>query len=317
MHDFWHIPTKTGVAEVSYFKGTSTAAGNDWITWNKPRGKTMVSILLVGKGGNGGTGVIGAAGAGGGGGGSGGQTFLVMPLALLPNTLFLTLAGISATTSLASFIAVNMSKLTAGAGGPIANDALMIANGGGNGGNAATTTGGTAGTAAAAATAVTMPLGWQFAHTVLGGQAGTAGGAGTTTGTVGGALTLPLSGILVTGGTGGGAAPTTPGAGTAGGIITGAGQLPTITASTGGTAATVPPLNGSGGLLPIKNLMYGYGGQGGGGTFVVATTTGLVQSFGGNGAPGCGGGGMGGAYTGSSAGGVGMGGEAFALITCW
>jgi hypothetical protein len=42
-----------------------------------------------------------------------------------------------------------------------------------------------------------------------------------------------------------------------------------------------------------------------------------VQSRGGDGAPGCGGGGMGGALTGSSAGAVGFGGEAFAILTCW
>ena len=66
MLDFGHLPVSTGAADVQTFIGTSQAVGTDWQTWVKPRGKSMIDILLIGKGGNGGTGVIAVAGGGGG-----------------------------------------------------------------------------------------------------------------------------------------------------------------------------------------------------------------------------------------------------------
>ena len=163
-----HIPRPTGASDVQIFTGKSATAGATWETWYKPRGKTMLYIFMVGKGGNGGTGVIGAVStaAGGGGGGSGGQTVLQLPLALIPDRLYLSLAGVSATTTLASYIAV--------APNTTANNTLAIANGGGNGAASAGTAGGTAGAAGAVATAATMPLGFAFAS-VLAGQAGIIG----------------------------------------------------------------------------------------------------------------------------------------------
>jgi len=313
MLDISFIPTNTGSADVQVFYGTSTAAGNDWITWVKPRGKTMINIILVGKGGNGGLGVVGAVStaAGGGGGGSGSQTHLTMPLALLPDRLYLSLAGYSATTNLASYIAISP-KLTAGAGAPIANDTLMIANGGGNGGNAAGATAGAAGTAGSIATVGAMPLGWPFATLSLAGQAGIIGG----TTVAGGALTIPVTGLWVTGGTGGGGLPAS-GAGTAGGAFTVAGQFPPHIGGIGGVTTT-PPGNGAGGYRPIPNLFYGYGGTGGGSTDAAASGGGLRASIGGSGAPGCGGGGNGGSFTGTTPATVGgMGGVSFAIITCW
>lgn len=314
MLDLFHIPGSSGNADVQMFIGASTAAGNDWQTWQKPRGKAMCDILLIGKGGNGGAGVIGlnSTAAGGGGGGSGGQTRITMPLSLLPDALFLSLAGLSATTTLASYIAISP-KLTAGAGAPIANDTLMIANGGGNGGNATGATAGTAGAAGAVATVATMPLGWQFSTLALAGQAGIAGG---TTGAAG-ALTLPLTGLLVTGGTGGAGLGAAGVAGTAGGAFTAAGQFPAHAGGTGAAAATTPPGDGTGGYQPISKLGYWYGGTGGGSTHGTATGAGLRQAWGAPGSYGCGGGGGGGALTGSAAGQVGMGGPSICIITCW
>lgn len=312
--DVFSFPKSTGNADVFYFQGSETAAGTDWITWEKPRGKGMVDIVLVGKGGNGGTGVIGAAStaAGGGGGGSGAQTRLTMPLALLPDYLYISLAGPSATTTLASYITVGL-KLTAGAGAPTTADILMIANGGGNGGNATGATGGTAGAAGAAATAAAMPLGGAWA-TFLAGQAGIVGG----TTAAGGNLTLfSVGGLLVTGGTGGAGVGNAGSTGSAGGNITGAGVFPT---SLGGLAAgsqTAAPGNGQHGFKPNPGLMVLYGGTGGGSTGGAATGAGLTQASGGNGAPGCGGGGSGGAFTGSVAGTAGLGGPAFCIITVW
>jgi hypothetical protein len=304
MLDFSHIPTPYGAATVEYFQGTMVNTATE-ITWAKPRGKSMCNILLVANGGNGGTGVIGAAGGGGGGGGSGGQTSITIPLWAIPDILYLRLQGGGTNNS---HVAI--------APGLVANNTLVSASNGGVGGNAATTTAGTAGTAGIVASIGNMPLGWQWVDTVIPGQAGTAGGAGTTTGTTPTALTLPTNGLFVTGGTGGGACPTTVGAGRAGGAITGAGVFPGVAGGTLGTLTT-PPGNGGNGFKPRGDLLYHYGGIGGGGVGSNATGAGLVQSRGGNGMPGCGGGGMGGAFTGSTAGAIGLGGPAFCIITCW
>ena len=311
MLDVFHIPIPYGNADVQIFTGKSAVAGASWENWVKPRGKSMLSILLIGKGGNGGTGVIGAnsTAAGGGGGGSGGMTSLTMPLVGLADTLYLSLAGQSATTTLASYICIapNTTALTT----------LMIANGGGNGGNGAAGTGGTAGTAGAIATVATMPLGWQWANLALAGQAGAAGGGAV----VGVSVTIPATGLIVTGGAGGAGVGSAASTGFNGGGINVAGVRPfTAIPADGGTAtATVPPRNGQNGLNALNNGgIFWYGGSGGATTHGSATGAGLYQASGGHGAWGCGGGGMGGALTGSPVGAVvGQGGPAIAIITCW
>ena len=306
MLDLGHLPLKTGASEVYYFEGNSSTAAGSWVTWTKPRGKSMINIVIVGKGGSGGTGVIGAnsTAAGGGGGGSGGQTNVTMPLALLPDIIFLSLAGISATTTLASYVSI--------APNAVGNNVIALANGGGNGGNAAGATAGAAGAAAGVATSLNMAFGFNFAQ-VLAGQPGIIGGTtGTST-----AVVIGTSGLMVTGGSGGAGLGTAGTAGAAAGGLTGAGVFPSITGSAGGSTATTPPGNGSSGFRPVQNMLFGLGGTGGGATHGTATGAGLVQSSGGNGAPGCGGGGMGGALTGSTAGVVGQGGPAFCIITVW
>lgn len=313
MLDFSHIPTGWASSDIQVYTGMGTAAGECWQTWQKPRGKKMVTFILVGKGGNGGTGNIGAnsAAAGGGGGGSGGQTIVTMPLFGLPDTIYLTLAGMSSTGTLASYICV-APKLTAGAGAPVANDVIAIANGGGNGGNGVASGGG-AGAAGGVATAATMPLGFGFAKSILAGQGGIAGGSAV----AGANLTLPATGLMVTGGTGGGGLPAAAATGTNGGQITGAGVFPTILGGQGSATATNPADNGRAGIRPVPNLFYGMGGTGGASTHGTATGGGLVQASGGDGAPGCGGGGMAGALTGSAAGRIGFGGPAFCIIVVW
>jgi hypothetical protein len=317
MLDFSHIPTENGASDIQTFIGKSDGitAGVMWETWVKPRGKSMCSILLIGNGANGGTGVVGAnsVSAGGGGGGSGAMTSITIPINLIPDQLYISLnSGSNAASSLANYVSI-APPLTAGGGAPIANNTLVIAGGGGRGGNAVTSVGGTAGAAGAIATLATMPLGWQWANIALAGQAGIAGGAAI----AGAALTLPLTGLIVTGGTGGAGLGAAAAAGTAGGAITGAGVFPTIAGGLGTAVATTPPGNGNPGCKPFQNLGYWMGGTGGGSTHGTATTTGLVQSSGGDGAIGCGGGGMGGALTGSAVGAVGKGGPAYCQIICW
>jgi len=307
MLDFSHIPTPYGAATVYSFIGTASAT-TQWTTWSKPRGKSMCNILLVGAGGNGGNGVVGAnsTAAGGGGGSSGAQTSITMPLWAIPDTLFLLLAN--GGTGVISYVAI--APLTT------ANHVLALANAGANGGNASGATAGTAGGAATAPTAATMPLGWQWADAALAGQAGIIGG----TTVAGAALTLPVTGLIVTGGTGGGGLPAAAAAGTAGGSFTVPAAPSPFPAHAGGATqatATLPANWGANGYRPIAGLLYGYGGTGGGSTHGTATGGGLVASRGGNGAPGCGGGGGGGALTGSTVGGGGLGGPAFCVITCW
>lgn len=310
MLDFGHLPSSTGNGDVQTFIGTAGAVGVGWQSWYKPRGKSMLHIMLVGAGGNGGTGVVGANSVAGGGAGgqSGAITNIVVPLAFVPDVLFLSLAGRkpTATANFASIIAI----------APVntANNVLVFANGGLHGGNASAGTGGTVGTAAAIATAANMPLGWPFITSAcFASQVGTAGGAAIAAV----ALALPVTGAFVTGGTGGGGLPAAAATGTNGGNITGAGAFPTLLGGVGSATATVPAQPGNPGLQPIPKLGYYYGGTGAASTHGTALTTGLVQGSGGDAMLGCGGGGMGGALTASTSGVVGMGGAAFAIFTCW
>lgn len=309
MLDFGHIPTGNGIADVQVFVGDATVAAGAstaWKTWLKPRGKTMCNIFLLGRGGNGGTGVVGAnsTAAGGGGGGSSGMTLVTMPMTMLPDVLFLYIPGVTAAASLGAFVSIYPDAT--------ANNCIAYAIGGANGGNASGATAGTAGNGGPTASAGTMPIGWNFAKAIPG-QNGVAGG---TTGAAG-ALTLPVTGLLVTGGTGGAGLGAAGSVGTAGGDFTAAGAFPTHKGGIGGSAATTPPQNGTSGYQPIPKLGYWYGGTGGGSTHGSASGAGLVQASGGHGAFGCGGGGSGGALTGSTAGQVGMGGPGLCIITCW
>jgi hypothetical protein len=233
-----------------------------------------------------------------------------MPLHLLPDYLSISLA---ATVTGDAYIALGP-KLTAGAGVPAANDLLVWAAGGQNGQDGAAGGGGGGGAGGSIATAAAMPLGWSFAR-ALAGQAGQAGGgaaAGLPTD-----VTLPVTGLLVTGAPGGAGVPSA-GAGILGGSLVVAGRFRPHVGGAGGATTTTPPDDGAGGYYPIPGLRYGYGGAGGGSTHATATGAGLYASRGGNGAPGCGGGGCGGALTGTTPNtAAALGGAALCIITCW
>ena len=307
MLDFSHIPSQYPNADVQAFVGTATA-NNQRIVWTKPRGKTMGHILLVGNGGNGGSGIVGANSfaGGGGGGGSGGQTSIRFPLWAIPDQLFISL--------IAGGVAANSSVSIAPDGAIVPNNVLVQAWSGGAGGNGTTVpAGGAAGSAAGIQNNGLMPLGWQWLQQALGGQAGAAGGAAV----VGTALTIPTTGLLITGGTGGAGLPATAVAGLNGGTLNVGGVFPIQDGGAGGTSATTPGAEGRAGFSPIPNLLYNYGGTGGGSSHGSATGAGLFGGDGGNGAPGCGGGGGGACLTGGVAGVGGKGGPAFCIITCW
>jgi hypothetical protein len=164
------------------------------------------------------------------------------------------------------------------------------------------------------ATVTQMPLGWQWVQQAIAGQAGSAGGASVSAG----ALTLPTTGLLVTGGSGGGGLPAAATGNTNGGSLAGPGVAPWISINNVSLQqATQPAESGSSGHMPVANLLYFYGGVGGCSTHGSATGAGLTQSSGGNGNYGCGGGGSGAALTGSTAGVAGKGGPAICIITCW
>lgn len=309
MLDFFDIPDST-TADIQIFGPNSATGQTNFSVWNKRRGASMCAMYLLGGGGAGGTGVVGAnsAAAGGGGGGSSGQTYIVVPAFLLPDVLFVQVGMGQLGGAGASRVCITPNST--------ANNVVAIANGGSQGGNGAGAVGGTAGAAGGAATAATMPLGWAFVTSggALAGQAGIAGG---TTG-AGANLTLPVTGLRVTGGTGGGGLPATAVAGTAGGSINAAGVFPLAPGGIGGATATLAPGLGVSGVNHAFNgLRFSYGGTGGGSTHGSATGAGLVAAFGGTGGVGSGGGGGGGAFTGSTVATGGPGGQGIVIIATW
>lgn len=150
---------------------------------------------------------------------------------------------------------------------------------------------------------------------------GPAGIIGGTTG-AGAAFTINASSTLTTGGTGGAGLGAGGANGSAGGAYTvPAAPSPLNIPHPGGvapTAATTPPGVGEHGknfVLAELNIPYFFGGTGGGSTHGTATGAGLVQARGGDGGYGCGGGGMGGALTGSTPAVQALGGESICIIT--
>lgn len=310
MLDYNHLIQNPQVDIKSYF-GNSVAAGVTWATWQKPRGKTMAYILAVGQGGSGGTGVIGAnsTAGGGAGGGCAAASRLLIPLMLLPDTLYISAGNGPAGVGVMTYVSIRPNTTT--------NHLVLNATGGNVGGNASAGTGGTVGTAATAASLSTCPLAGAGVSLFLAGLTGIAGGAAV----AGAALTLPTTGQFLTGGTGGGGLPAAAATGTNGGSFTvpaAPSPFPAQAGGVGSATATVPAANGAAGFkVGIGNTLYFYGGTGAASTHGTATGAGLAQGSGGHGGPGCGGGGMGGALTGSSAGVQSLGGPGFVYIICW
>ena len=305
------LPTSPHL-EVMTFTGNTVTAGGAWQTWTKPVGKSFVSILAIGGGGGGGAGAIGAnsTAAGGGGGGGGAMTIVEMPLALLPNRLYISVSNAKTGAGVASYVSTQPNTT--------ANHVLVLAQGGGAGGSASGATAGTAGSAGSIATAVTMPLGWAFSKRVIIGHAGTAGGVAVNAAN----LTVPATGVRVTGGTGGGGLPAAAVAGTNGGsfnAVTAPSIYPLQAGGQGSAIDTNEPASGQSGFridAGVGGYAF-YGGTGGASTHGTATGTGLVQAEGGNGGVGSGGGGSGGALTGSAPTTLSYGGSGLVVITCY
>ena len=309
MSDQFGLPESPRFRKYVY-NGNSFTVGASWDIWTRPPGASMLGFFLLGGGGAGGTGVIGAnsTAAGGGGGGSAGQTIGEIPLDLLPPRLYISVGQARQAAGIASYISTQP-NITA-------NHVLAVANGGGVGGNGALSVAGAAGAAGAIATNATMPLGWAWTKLALAGQAGIIGGVAIS----GANLTLPTTGLRVTGGTGGGGLPAAAAAGTNGGSFTvpaSPSYFPANIGGQGSATATNPANPGSHGLLINEAGFYYYGGVGSASTHGTATGGGLVQGRGGDGGIGCGGGGMGGALTGSSAAVQSYGGAGLVILYCY
>lgn len=227
-----------------------------WYTWNKPRGASMVRILIIGAGGGGSN---GSTSVGGGGGGSGAIGSWIGPAIFIPDSLQIAVAGgglpnspYAETTGVYAWI--NQAQYL-----------LCYAEGGY--GNASSTGGGAGGTG--------MGNNWFGASGIWRATTGQAGGNGSSTGSgvnVAASTTTFLSGGA--GGAGGAAS-------TGGSVGINYGYPSLSTTAAGGTTAA------KNGYFINQPILVGCGGAGG------STNTAGVATGGGRGGIGCGGGGSG------------------------
>jgi hypothetical protein len=276
-------------AEVFIFNTSSGAGIHLFHHFIRPRGKAHISILAIGSGGNGAAGhtrVSTADGGGGGGGGSGAITRLILPVRLLPESLFIKVGAGGGSGGNSIVLAAPDTNINT-------ENRICIASGGGNAGAGSGTAGGTAGSAGSVTTAANngpwSSLG-QFLS--IAGQAGGAGGAHT--GANGTTVTFGGTDIPITGG-GGGAGST--GTDFVGGQIVGAGGVPSILVGSGfwNFMASTRPFQMTGGA----------GGN---------SDDDAIGFSGGDGGIGSGGGGGGAGATGGTGG---KGGDGLVVIVCW
>jgi hypothetical protein len=318
MLDFSHVVSNPGVDIQSFFgvsTNYATVANNqatEWQTWKKPRGVNWVYMIGVGGGANGITGTFtgtSVASAGGSGGGSGAQSTLLIPAMFVPNELFISTGSggkvtsvISGGTGQAGGTTMITVEPIAGVTSGATNLFFLVASGG------SASSGGTA-----TAMSGNFPLAGRGWSQNFAGQNG--GAAGATQNGAGGSITLPTTGLMVTGGAGSGGKDVTGTGGGAGGAITGVGLGGLFPTLAGGAAAASGTNAGNGinGYM-VKPFMF-YGGSGGGSGAFAATGNGSTGSTGGNGGPGCGGGASGPGYT--TTGRPGDGGDGFVYIISW
>lgn len=280
-------------AQIFHAAGTSSVAGvGAWQFWKKPANATWVLMICIGSGASGAGGATRAAGAasigaGGGGGGCSGYTTLLIPAALLPDTLFISVGvGPAGGVGNAAGVIGNNSYISAILANITGANLYLKANTNNPAAPAAASTTGAAG-AAGTITAITgcqLAYGGIFSATVS-----VPGGAGSL-GAGAAAAVVAMTSSFLCGGTGGGGVPTSSNVDTAGGPITAAGLVPALV---GGLAA------GGNGLLGFFQLngLCGSGGTGGGSNGAAGT-----GGVGGNGGIGCGGGGGGEGVTGGAGG---------------
>ena len=295
MIDLLHLPEPS--ERVAWFPGQGVSTDTTgWRVWNKPRGVSMVAMLLISSGGGGGGGDNGlfasATAWAGGGGGSSGISRYLFPAWALPDKLYvLSRAGgvggrggqgtatgsTQATNGTAgglSYVAVYPSTVA----GNLMGVSGAAAPGGALSGRGAAT-GGTAGTVAAITSA---PLG-QMALT----QIFSAGLVGSTGSSTAGTSLTPSTSLILPGPAGGGASSLSPPT-----VFNGGGYNAVANTLLGPVSGGVLDSTGQASSGFISNGYY-YGGVGGGAS---KSATDDAQS-GGHGAVWGAGGGGGGATT--------------------
>ena len=252
MLDLFNIPTPQ-TANYQEFYGGATSS-NTARTWVKPRGASMVRIMLIGGGGGGGH---GAATAGGGGGGSGAVTSWIGPAIFIPDILNIRVGsgGIGNTGGDPCLIYYRASN---------GENLLLRANAGSGG--SSTTAAGAGGTAMTANQFTACGI-----FTSIAGQNGTSGSASGA-----GSNVAVSSTTFLSGGAGGAGAA----ASTGGSVTPNYGYTPLSTTAAGGLTAA------KNGYFITQPILVGCGGAGG-------STSTSVGTAGGRGGIGCGGGGGG------------------------
>lgn len=289
--------------------GNSVASGAGWMIWTKPRGITMVSIVLCGSGSGGGGGAgatAGSAKGGGGGGASGAWAFGLWDAFFVPDTLYVSVSpgspggaggsagnGTGSVGGVSSFVGVYPNTA--------ANNVFLTAAGAGAAGAGTTAAGGTGATGGAAGAAPNCVFSHMaFLRSFLAGVSGSNGGAHT--GAAGSNLAVGTV-IQSTGGAGGGGSQS---ADFSGGNINAVANTPFVAIAGGAAGAN----NGGNGYRFGKVPLF-YGGSGGGASNSATGGAGGSASS----SPGAGGGGGGGGTTVGGRGGDG--GPGLVIISCW
>ena len=249
MLDVFNTPTPQTANYQEFFGGSN---GNIR-TWVKPRGASMVRIMLIGGGGGGGN---GTSTSGGGGGGSGAVTSWIGPAIFIPDILNIRVGsgGVANSSGDPCYIYYRASN----------GDNLLLRANGGTG-----STGTSGGGGASAMTNNQFTASGIF--TSIAGQNGSNGSATT----IGASVTASTTTFL-SGGAGGSGGSTSSG----GGVTPNFSYTPLPTTPNGGTVA------GANGYFITQPILVGCGGAGG-------TTSTSIGSAGGQGGIGCGGGGAG------------------------
>lgn len=321
--DFPFLPPGVN-GDIQIFSSPNNAI-TQWQQWVKPRGVTMVYMLLIGGGGGGGggfTGVSTSARGGGAGGACSSIAVHIFPAIFLPDVLKVSVgsgglgstgSGVAGGNATNSYVALGVG-LTAGSTIPnlLAESGNAAAGGGAAGAGSGNATGGSVpsiGTKARMAWAQAYSIS-TFTVGIVGATGGVAtGGAGTLVNAVWNLI--PLSP-----GSGGGGVNTV-GIGSAGGVITlqaamdfaDGSYTPASSHLPGGTAGSGAAVggNGSAGIQNFKPFVM-TGGTGGG------SADGQAGGNGGKGGIGCGGGGGGGGTTGGRGG---DGGNGIVAMIAW
>jgi hypothetical protein len=320
--DFPFLPPST-MGDVQVFNAPANAI-TQWQQWVKPRGITMVRMILIGGGGGGGAGFTRAstnAGGGGAGGACSGVAVHDFPAYILPDILKVSVglgglggsgSGVAGGNATSSYVATGVG-LTAGSTIPnviAESNAANTPGGGAAGANTGAATGG-----AVPQIATKGRQGWAQVYSTSVFTVGIVGAAGGTPTAAGTAVTGGWTLIPLSPGAGGGGV-TSVGTGFAGGAISlnasfdfADGALSASNIIPGGTAGSGAAVggNGSAGIQLLRPLVM-TGGSGGG------SADGQAGGIGGKGGIGCGGGGGGSGTTGGRGG---DGGNGIVIMISW